>query len=166
MAGAMETNSSERDIDAIDRKILQLLQADATLSNATLGEQLSLSTTPCWRRRKRLEEEGYIIDYQANLNRRKLGYQILAFVSVRFSVHSDQAADNFESIIRLRPEVLSCHKITGGADYLLQIVAKDLDSYGEFVERILRKQRGIAEIQSSLALREIKATTRLEVPQE
>ena len=159
----METKSPNRELDSIDRKMLRLLQENGTLTNTALGEQLSLSTTPCWRRRKHLEETGFIIDYQANLNRRKLGFNILAFASVRFVVPSDKTADDFESVIKQRPEVLACHKITGSADYILQIVARDLDSYGEFIERILRKQAGIAEIHSSLALREIKSTSRLEV---
>lgn len=152
-------------LDAIDRKMLQLLQQDAGLSNAALGERLSLSVTPCWRRRKRLEDEGYIRDYQANLNRRMLGFDVLAFVHVRFDMHGDDAPDRFEEAMRALPQVLACHKITGDADYLIQIVATDLDGYGEFVERVLRKQPGIASIQSSLALREVKASNRLPVPE-
>ena len=73
--------------------------------------------------------------------------------------------DDFEAVIRSRPEVLSCHKITGDADYLLQVVAADLDAYGEFVERVLRRQAGIASIQSSLALREVKFSSRLPIPE-
>lgn len=144
--------------------MLRLLQQDAGLSNAALGELLSLSVTPCWRRRKRLEEEGYIRDYQANLDRRRLGFDVLAFVQVRFDMHGDEAPDRFERAMQGQPEVLACHKITGDADYLMQIVAVDLEGYSDFVERVLRKQPGIASIQSSLALREVKATSRMPVP--
>jgi DNA-binding Lrp family transcriptional regulator len=105
-----------------------------------------------------------ITGYQANIDRRAVGLNLLAFVHLRFNVHSDKTADNFEAVIRGRPEVLSCHKITGDADYILQVVAADLDAYGEFVERVLRRQPGIASIQSSLALREVKFSSRVPIP--
>ncbi|MFX8980415.1 Lrp/AsnC family transcriptional regulator, partial [Acinetobacter baumannii] len=79
--------------------------------------------TPCWRRLKRLEDEGYIDGYQANLNRRRLGYSVLAFVQLTFNDHSTEAAQAFKDLVLARPEVLSCHNITGEADYLLQVVA-------------------------------------------
>ncbi len=160
----MSTNRPKAEMDALDRSMLRLLQDDGAVSNAALGEKLSLSVTPCWRRRKRLEDEGVITGYQANIDRRAVGLNLLAFVHLRFNVHSDKTADNFEAVIRSRPEVLSCHKITGDADYILQVVAADLDAYGEFVERVLRRQPGIASIQSSLALREVKFSSRVPVP--
>jgi DNA-binding Lrp family transcriptional regulator len=152
----MSKNRSEVELDAVDKEMIRLLQEDGALSNATLGEKLSLSVTPCWRRRKRLEDEGVITGYQANVNRRSVGMDVFAFVLVTFNMHSDKSADNFEAVIKNRPEVLGCHKITGSADYMLQVVAADLDAYGEFIERVLRRQAGIASIQSSLALREVK----------
>lgn len=152
-------------LDDTDRALLALLQADASLSNAELSERLSLSVTPCWRRRRRLEEEGVIRDYQANLDRRLLGLEILAFVQVRFASHGDKAPDDFEAVVRALPEVVACHKITGDADYLLQVLAEDLDSYSEFIEQVLRRQLGLASIQSSLALREVKASTRVAIPE-
>lgn len=160
----MSANRSKNEIDHVDRTILRLLQQDGTLSNPKLAEQLSLSVTPCWRRLKRLEDEGYIKDYQANLDRRKLGYDVLAFVSLSFDAHGDKAPNRFEEAIQCHPEVLSCHKITGAADYLLQVVAENLDAYSDFVENVLRKMPGIHSIQSSLALREIKSSSRLPVP--
>lgn len=154
------------ELDAVDKAMIRLLQEDGALSNAALGEKLSLSVTPCWRRRKRLEDEGVITGYQANVDRRSLGMDVFAFVLVTFNMHSDKAADNFEAVIKNRAEVLACHKITGTADYLLQVVATDLDSYGEFVERVLRHQMGISSIQSSLALREVKFSPRIPVPSD
>lgn len=151
-------------LDDTDRAILALLQADASISNAELSERLSLSLTPCWRRRRRLEEEGVIQDYQANLDRRLLGLNIMAFVHIRFSTHTDHTPEAFEAVINTLPEVVACHKITGDADYLLQVLAQDLDSYSDFVEGVLRRQLGIASIQSSLALREVKATHRIAIP--
>lgn len=162
----MSKNRPKAEMDGVDRAMLRLLQEDGALSNATLGEKLSLSVTPCWRRRKRLEDEGVITGYQANLDRRALGMNVFAFVLVTFNMHSDKSADNFETVIRKHDEVLSCHKITGAADYVLQVVATDLDAYAEFVERVLRRQAGISSIQSSLALREVKFSSRLPVPEE
>ena len=151
-------------LDDIDLAMLDLLQADGAISNAALGDKLSLSVTPCWRRRKRLQDEGVIKDYQANLGRRMLGLDVLAFVQIQFGTHADDAPDTFEKAMHLLPEVLSCHKITGDADYLLQILATDLDAYSDFVEQVLRKQRGVTSIKSSLSLREVKSSARLPVP--
>ena len=159
----MKKNTSRVVLDETDLSILALLQEDASISNAELSERLSLSLTPCWRRRKRMEEEGVIKGYQANLDRRMLGLDIMAFVHIRFSTHADHAPDAFEAVIKQLPEVLSCHKITGDADYLLQVLAQDLDSYSDFVESVLRRQLGIASIQSSLALREVKSTSRVAI---
>ncbi|WP_109483528.1 Lrp/AsnC family transcriptional regulator [Paraburkholderia sp. C35] len=162
----MSTNRPKVDIDSVDRSMLRLLQDDGALSNAALGEQLSLSVTPCWRRRKHLEDQGVITGYQANIDRRTIGLDLLAFVQIRINIHSDKTADNFETVIRSRSEVLSCHKITGDADYILQVVASDLDAYGDFIERVLRKQAGVASIQSSLALREIKFSSKFPISDE
>ena len=153
-------------MDTVDRSMLRLLQDDGSLSNAALGERLSLSVTPCWRRRKHLEDAGVITGYHANIDRRAVGLDLLAFVQIRINIHSDKTADNFEAVTRGRPEVLSCHKITGDADYILQVVAPDLDAYGEFVERVLRRQAGVASIQSNLALREVKLSSRIPIPDE
>lgn len=150
-------------LDDVDRTILHLLQQDGTMSNPKLAEHLSLSVTPCWRRLKRLESEGYIKDYQANLDRRKLGFDVLAFVQLSFGIHTDTTSNSFEEAILKHPNVLSCHKITGNADYLLQVVATDLESYSQFIETVLRKMRGINVIHSSLALREIKSSSRLPI---
>jgi len=143
--------------------ILRLLQQDGALTTPKLAERLSLSVTPCWRRLKRLEKEGYIRDYQANLDRQRLGFDVLAFVQLSFGVHTDTSANLFEAMILDHPEVLSCHKITGSADYMLQVVATDLVAYGDFIEQVLRKISGVSVIHSSLALREIKSTNRLPI---
>ena len=159
----MSTNTSIHALDAIDRTILRLLQANSSLSTPQLAEQVALSVTPCWRRLKRLEEQGFITGYQAQLNRRKLGLDILAFVQLTFGVVTDKSIQRFEETILQRPEVLSCHKVTGQADYLLQVVAPSLDAYSDFVETVLRGTPGISLIHSSLALREIKASSQLPV---
>lgn len=160
----MSKKLAQEEIDDVDRAMLRRLQQDGSLSSSALAEQLSLTVTPCWRRRKRLEDTGVIRDYQANLDRRKLGFDVLAYAQVRFGDHSGDAPDRFERVIRELPQVLSCHKVTGEADYVLTVLATDLESYGRFVEEVLRRQPGIASIQSSLALREVKSETRIPVP--
>lgn len=159
----MSKDHPSDELDPVDRKLLAILQDDATLSNAALGERLSMTVTPCWRRRKRLEELGYIRGYQAQLDRRKLGFGVLAFAQVRFGEHAGKAPDRFEELVCKLPEVLSCHKVTGEADFTMTVVANDLESYGRFVEDVLRKQPGVATIQSSLSLREVKSVSKLPV---
>ncbi len=160
----MRKTDQEVALDSVDREMLRLLQDDGTLSSSALGETLSLTVTPCWRRRKRLEDLGVIRGYQANLDRRKLGLRVMAFAQVRFDNHSPGAPENFERVIGSIPEVLTCHKVTGEADYVLTVLARDLDSYGAFVEEVLRRQAGVVSIQSTLSLREIKADTRIAIP--
>ena len=152
----MSKKALKKSLDNVDQRILSLLQENGSLSNAELGDSLSMSVTPCWRRRKKLEEEGVIIGYQANLDRKQLGYDVLAFVQVRFGQHTAEDPDLFDKKMLDLPQILLCHKVTGEADYILMVVAEDLEAYGKFVEDVLRKQPGIISIQSSLSLREVK----------
>lgn len=133
------------------------------MSNARLAERLKLSETPVWRRLRRLEEDGVITGYQALIDRKKLGIGLLAFVRVTFANHSGEQPFQFEEAIQAIPEILSCHNVSGESDYLLQVVARDLESYGDFVSKVLRKLPGVAEIHSSLSMREIKASNRLPI---
>lgn len=149
------------DLDRVDFDILKGVQRDGRLSNAKLALQLSLSETPCWRRLKRLEEEGYIESYQANLDRRKLGFGVMAFVQLSCTEHDEATTRAFVEIIQQSDNVLSCHNTTGDADFLLQVVAKDLDDYSRFVEQTLRRLPSVSAIRSSLSLREIKSSSRL-----
>lgn len=148
-------------LDKTDIAILAILQKDGAISAAQVAERVSLSVTPCWRRMKRLEREGFVTGYQANLSRRKVGLDVLAFVEVSFVQASDPMASKFETRMLAEQAVLTCHKITGRADYLLQVVAQDLDAYNHFVETVLRTVKGVGVIHSSLAMHEIKATSRL-----
>lgn len=150
-------------LDETDRRILTLLQQDGRLTNAKLAEQLNLSETPCWRRLKRLESEGYIEGYQARLNRHKLGLGVIGFAQVTLGDHSGQMPMELEQKMAAMPEVLSCHNVSGDCDYILQIVADDLESYGDFVRDRLRVLPGISSIRSSLSLREVKVGQRLPV---
>lgn len=150
-------------LDKTDLRILELLQKEGRLSNARLAEQLHLSETPVWRRLRRLEDEGYITGYQAKLDRRKLGYGLIAFVQINFANHTGEQPTQFERAIQSIPEILSCHNVSGEADYYLQVVTRDLEAYGEFVTHVLRKLPGVTSIRSSLSMREIKSTSALPV---
>ncbi|MFC2972284.1 Lrp/AsnC family transcriptional regulator [Azotobacter bryophylli] len=150
-------------LDETDRAILRALQADGRLSNARLSEKLALSETPCWRRLKRLEAEGVIEGYQANLSRKKLGYGVVAFVQVTLGNHAGETPLLFERLVAGMPEILSCHNVTGDCDYMMQIVAADLDAYGTFVRDRLRKLPGVASIQSNLSLRDVKSSSALPI---
>ncbi|WP_119309379.1 Lrp/AsnC family transcriptional regulator [Cohaesibacter haloalkalitolerans] len=151
------------DIDKVNAEILELLQTDGRMSNAKLAEHLSMSETPCWRRLKKLEETGVIEGYQANLNRRKVGLGVMAFVQLRCSEHSQTTTEEFQRIIDDCPNILSCHNTTGDDDFLLVTVARDLDDYSAFVDRVLRKLPGVTSIRSNLSLKEMKSSNRLPI---
>ena len=149
------------DLDKIDRAILIALQADGRATNASLADAVGLSETPCARRLKRLEAEGYIEGYRAILSRSALELGLVAFAQVRFSVHDRQLSDRFEREIQAIPRIVSCHNISGSADYLLQVVARDLEDYGVFIRDVLRVLPGVTGVESTLSLREIKRNTGL-----
>lgn len=151
------------DIDRIDQDMLRLLQADARITGGKLAEKLSLSESPCWRRHKRLEADGYIEGYQAVMSRKKLGLGVLAFVQLGITQHSAQALKKIETELAAHPNVLGCHKVSGDADYLVQIVAKDLDEYGGLLTSIFSGLPGVVTLNSKLALQEIKASTKLPI---
>jgi DNA-binding Lrp family transcriptional regulator len=152
------------EIDRIDRAMLAALQQDGRMPVAKLAERVGLSETPCARRLKRLESEGYIDGYRAVLSRKALQLGVVAFAQVRFSVHDRALSDRFEREIQGIPRIVSCHNISGTADYLLQIIARDLDEYGVFMRDILRTLPGVTAVESMLSLREVKRDSGLPVP--
>ncbi|KAK47099.1 Lrp/AsnC family transcriptional regulator [Caballeronia sp. LZ029] len=152
------------EIDRIDRAMLVALQQDGRMSVAKLAERVGLSETPCARRLKRLESDGYIEGYRAVLSRKALELGVVAFAQVRFSVHDRALSDRFEREIQGIPRIVSCHNISGTADYLLQIVARDLDEYGVFMRDVLRTLPGVTAVESMLSLRELKRDGGLPVP--
>jgi Lrp/AsnC family leucine-responsive transcriptional regulator len=148
-------------LDKIDRAILIAIQADGRATNASLAETVGLSETPCARRLKRLQAEGYIEGYRAILSKPALKLGLVAFVLLRFGVHDRQLADRFEREIQAIPRIISCHNISGSADYLLEIVARDLEDYGAFLRDVLRALPGVTSVESTLSLREVKRNTGL-----
>src|SRR5258708_34997864 len=121
------------DLDDIDRRIVAALQADGRLSNIDLAGRVGLSPSPCLRRVKRLERDGYIEAYRAVLRRDRVGLGFSVFVGVKIDGHANQRALGFEKAIAAMPEVVACHLVSGEADYFLEIVVPDLDHYRRFL---------------------------------
>lgn len=143
-------------LDKTDRAILMAVQADGRMTNARLADAVGLTETPCARRLKRLETDGYIEGYRAVLSKSALHIGVTAFALVRFGVHDRRLADEFEREIQAIPRVVACHNVSGSADYLLHVVSRDLEDYGAFVRDVLRALPGVTSVESVLSLREVK----------
>ncbi|MCG8640753.1 MAG: Lrp/AsnC family transcriptional regulator [Desulfobacterales bacterium] len=148
-------------IDKTDHALLTTLQEEGRTTNAKLAESVNLSETPTWRRLKRLEEAGFIEGYHAVLNKKLLGFGIYAFVQIFSENHTDDSLEQFEKDIQKIPEILCCHNITGDADYILQVVAKDLEAYEKLLRKVLRRLPGVKSVKTSISMREVKGTTHL-----
>lgn len=151
------------EIDSIDRRILQALQRDGRISNAQLSEEVNLSASACHRRVQRLEKEGWINGYVALLNPRKMGRPTTVFVEITLSGQADEVLDAFEKAVARVPDVLECHLMAGTADYLLKVVAGDTEDFARIHRRYLATLPGVAQMQSSFALRTVRQTTALPV---
>ncbi|WP_196788237.1 Lrp/AsnC family transcriptional regulator [Burkholderia cepacia] len=151
-------------LDRTDRILLLALQDDARLTIAELAERASLTASPCWRRVRQLQEAGYIRHYQAILAPERLGYGVTAFVSVMMGDHSQETARQFEARLMEIPEIISCHHVSGRYDFLLEVIATDLQAFGAFTREVLQALPGVKEIYSSFSLKAVKDTRRLPVP--
>ena len=147
--------SSAVNLDVVDKLILEILQADSSLTNVELSERIGLSPTPCLRRVRRLENEGFISRYRAEVDRSKLGYPIMAFVQITLNTQVDSALEIVEQAVVERPEIINCYLVTGDCDYMLQVVVKDLDDYADFMRNHLTKISAIRNIKSSFALEKV-----------
>lgn len=150
-------------IDATDVKILDALQRNARLTVAELSEAVGLSPSPCWRRVKSLEEQGVIDGYRAQISEVKLGYTVTAFVSIIAQAHTKEAIEALESHLRSTPEVVACHNISGRYDYLLEVVATDLISFGAWSRNKIQALPGVKEINTSFSLKPIKTQRSLPI---
>ena len=146
------------DLDAIDRKILAVLQQDGRKSIAELAEQVGLSPSPCLRRVRMLEEAGIIARYVAVLDQQSVGLPVSVFVSIKLESQREEALDRFAKAIARWPEVLECYMMTGPRDYLLRVVVADLAAYEQFLKQKLTRLSGIGSIESSFALEQVKYT--------
>ena len=150
-------------LDNFDRRILALLQEDASLSTAEIAERVGLSQSPCWRRIQRLKEEGVIRGQVTLLDRRKVGLNAQIFAQVKLNAHGRSNLTEFAEAMRGFPEVLECHVLMGTVDFMLRIVTRDIEAYERFFFEKLSQVPGIQEVSSIVALSEIKSTTALPV---
>lgn len=150
-------------LDAYEKKILRLLQEDAALSNADIAERVGLSASPCWRRIDRLEREGFIKRRVALLDRQKVGLNAQIFAQVKLNAHGRANLDEFAASIREIPEVLECYVLMGSVDFLLRIVTSDIEAYEKLFFNRLSQLPGVQEVNSTVALSEIKSTTSLPI---
>ncbi len=145
-------------LDAVDRKILGQLQADGRMSLANLAAKVGLSPSPCLRRVRNLERDGVISRYVAVLDQRAVGLPVSIFISIKLEKQKQEALDKFSKTIARWPEVLECYLMTGPRDYWLRVVVPDLDAYERFLKQKLTRLEGIASIESSFALEQVKYT--------
>jgi Lrp/AsnC family transcriptional regulator, leucine-responsive regulatory protein len=145
------------DLDAIDCRIVAALQADGRLANVDLADKVGLSPSPCLRRVKRLEREGYIEAYRAVLRRDRVGLGFSVFVGVKIDGHANERALGFEKAVVALPEVVACHLVSGEADYFLEIVVPDLDHYRRFLVDKLLDLPIVREVRSNIAIQTLKA---------
>ena len=147
-------------IDRLDRKILSILQEDATIPVAEIGKRVGLSTTPCWRRIQKLEEDGVIRKRVAVLDPKKINAKVTAFVAITTNQHSEEWLKRFAEVIRDFPEVVEFYRMSGQVDYLLRVVVPDIEAYDAFYKKLIGRI-DIADVSSSFAMEQIKYTTAL-----
>lgn len=157
------TELANRPLDEIDRRLLRALQQDGRLTATELAEKVGLTTSPCLRRLRMLENSGIIRGYTALVDQLKIGLPISVFVSIKLDRQSEEAMQRFEAAVRRCPEVLECYLMTGPRDYLLRVVASDLADYERFVKSTLTRIEGIANIESSFALGQVKHSNALPI---
>ena len=150
-------------MDATDRKILTLLQADASLSIAELAERVHLSQTPCWKRVQRLEQKGIITRRVALVSPEKIGLGLTVFVAVETNDHSSEWLARFAETVSAMPEVMELYRMAGEVDYQLRVVVADMAAYDQFYKRLISAMP-LKNVTSRFAMERIKQTTALPVP--
>jgi len=151
-------------LDLIDTKILRALQSDSGKSAVELATKVGISQSQCWRRIQQLREDGYIKVQVTLLNRKQLGLNAQIFALIKLSSHGRANLHEFSDAVGRFPEVLECYVLMGSFDFLLKIVATDVEGYEKFFFNSLSKIPGVQEVNSFLALSEVKATTELPIP--
>src|SRR5512144_329789 len=163
LATAVPLHEPNRRLDAIDRKILTVLQEDASLSVAEIGDRVGLSSTPCWKRIQRMEAEGIILRRVALVDQNKIGLGISVFVSVESSDHSDAWLKKFADAVSAMPEVMEFYRMAGDVDYLLRVVVADMQSYDIFYKKLISAV-ALNNLPFRFARAKLKSVTALPVP--
>jgi Lrp/AsnC family transcriptional regulator, leucine-responsive regulatory protein len=156
---------ADRKLDDIDRRILTALQANGRMTAQQLADRVGLSPSPCARRVRLLEEAGIVKGYVAVIDQAKVGLPISVFASVKLERQREDDLDRFSQAVARWPEVVDCYLMTGQRDYLLRIVVSDLESYERFIKDKLTRLDGVASIESSFALGQVKRSNALPIPQ-
>ena len=146
-------------ISETDKKILAALQNNSDLTNADLAKKVGLSTAPCWRRVKRLEDLGVLTQRVALIDPKKLNLDIIVYASIKLSSHTEEALEIFESTIITYPEVTECYTISGSMDYMVRVITRDMQTYESFLRKKLLKMDMVHEIHSRFAVTKVKYTT-------
>ncbi len=146
-------------LDNIDAKILHLIQSDASLSVSDISDQVGLSSSPCWRRIKRMEELGIIKSRVTLLDRKTLGLDFEVFVAVKLALPNSANMEKFEQSISRMPEVIQCAVVTGAVDFMLRVVTTDMHAYESFLREVLLSIDLVSDVQSRIVLRQSKETT-------
>jgi len=158
--GSADT-ASEFALDAVDWKILEVLQQDARVANVDLAREVGLTPSPCLARVRELERKGVISRYVTLLDPKRLGLAVSVFIQVRLEKQVERSLEGFEQAIRQRPEVMECYLMTGDSDYLLRVLVPDIPALERFIVDFLTRIPGIGNIQSSFALKQVKYQTAL-----
>ncbi len=150
-------------LDKIDRKLLSLLQHDCTLSLQALADAVNLTTTPCWKRLKKLEDDNVLIGKVALLDAEKLGLGLTAFVLIKTQHHSSEWYNQLVKVVSELPEVMGVWRMAGEYDYLMQVQVADMKRYDDFYKRLVSRVPGLSDVTSSFAMEQIKHTTALPI---
>ncbi|AGG32277.1 Leucine-responsive regulatory protein [Morganella morganii] len=153
-------------LDKTDRKLLQLLQEDAALSLNTLSEAVNLTSTPCWKRLKRLEDEGYIRKRVALLDPEKLGLGLTVIVMIKTQHHSSEWYTQFVEFVQQMPDVVEFYRMAGEFDYMLQVEVVDMKCFDHFYKKLVNGVPGLIDVTSNFAMERIKYTTALPIPEK
>ncbi len=145
-------------MDHIDRKILEILQQDSTMSTSEIAQQVGLSTTPCWRRIQNLEKEGYITSRVALVDRVKVNCGMDVFVAISTNEHNRNWLDEFARVANAMPEVVELYRLSGQIDYMMRVVVPDMAAYDAFYKKLIEQTR-LSDVSSSFAMERIKYTT-------
>ena len=149
------------DVDGFDLKMLAALQDDGRLTNQQLADAVGLSASQCSRRRTRLEEEGIVAGYHADLAAERLGFNVVAFVHITLATHSPDNAKHFRDLVQRVDDVQEAYSLTGDADYLLKIILRDLKSLSDIVNNVLMPHPSVAHVRSSIVLDRLKESAKL-----
>jgi DNA-binding Lrp family transcriptional regulator len=157
--GAHPEKTLPESFDALDAKILALIQEDAGLSVAEVAERVGLSSSPCWRRIKRMEEAGVITGRATLLDREKLGLNFEVYATLKLSLPTKENLDAFEAAIRSWPEVVQCATVTGEADYVMRVITRDMHAFDEFLREKVLALGVVSNVQSRIVMRSVKNST-------